>query len=121
MNYKLIKELFPAAKNALELTNSSVHSPSLYTMLCRLSPRLLAFLALPYAVRGLAYVDGPKKEFSFGVTWSQHNPVGISREMFLINGQSPGPVIEVDQGDWVVVRVQNDSPFNVTIHFHGRY
>jgi FtsP/CotA-like multicopper oxidase with cupredoxin domain len=39
--------------------------------------------------------------------------------MFLVNGQSPGPVIEVNQDDWVVVRVHNKSPYNTTVHFHG--
>ncbi|KAL7952467.1 Cupredoxin [Trichoderma compactum] len=44
---------------------------------------------------------------------------GFSRQMFLINGQSPDPTIEVGQDDWVVVRVKNHSPQNTTIHFHG--
>lgn len=61
------------------------------------------------------------REFEFVLTWKQHAPDGFSRYMFLVNGQSPGPAIEVDQDDWVVVRVKNESPQNVTVHFHGRY
>ncbi|CAL4973117.1 unnamed protein product [Urochloa decumbens] len=31
----------------------------------------------------------------------------------------PGPVIEASEGDTVVVHVINDSPYNVTVHWHG--
>ncbi|CAL4960430.1 unnamed protein product [Urochloa decumbens] len=31
----------------------------------------------------------------------------------------PGPVIEACEGDTVVVHVINDSPYNVTVHWHG--
>jgi FtsP/CotA-like multicopper oxidase with cupredoxin domain len=59
------------------------------------------------------------REFNFSLAWAKHAPDGFSRNMFLINGQSPGPIIEVEQDDWVVVRVKNTSPYNTTIHFHG--
>lgn len=65
--------------------------------------------------------DPPKRvrEFNLVVTWAKHAPDGFSRNMFLINGKSPGPTIEVDQNDWVVVKVKNKSPYNTTVHFHG--
>ncbi|KAF7560107.1 hypothetical protein G7046_g4047 [Stylonectria norvegica] len=62
---------------------------------------------------------GHTREFDFIITWEKHAPDGFSRDMLLINGQSPGPVLEVDQDDWVVVRVHNLSPYNTTLHFHG--
>ncbi|KAG2592969.1 laccase-6-like [Panicum virgatum] len=34
-------------------------------------------------------------------------------------GGVPGPVIEAYEGDTVVVHVINDSPYDVTIHWHG--
>nr|TKW02058.1 LOW QUALITY PROTEIN: hypothetical protein SEVIR_8G219900v2 [Setaria viridis] len=34
----------------------------------------------------------------------------------VVNGQLPGPVIEVTEGDTVVVHVVNKSPHNITIH-----
>ncbi|XP_051208800.1 laccase-15 [Lolium perenne] len=37
----------------------------------------------------------------------------------LVNGQFPGPAIEVTEGDSVVVHVINKSPRGVTIHWHG--
>ena len=34
----------------------------------------------------------------------------------VVNGQLPGPVIDVNEGDSVVVHVVNKSPYNITIH-----
>lgn len=61
------------------------------------------------------------KVFDFDVSWGESEPAGIKREMLLVNGQSPGPVIEVNQDDRVVVRVHNQSPLNTSVHFHGRH
>ncbi|KAL6616381.1 hypothetical protein ACP70R_038651 [Stipagrostis hirtigluma subsp. patula] len=36
-----------------------------------------------------------------------------------VNGRVPGPEIEANEGDTVVVHVINDSPYNVTVHWHG--
>ncbi|CAO2144917.1 unnamed protein product [Urochloa humidicola] len=37
----------------------------------------------------------------------------------VVNGQLPGPAIEVTEGDSVTVHVVNNSPHNITIHWHG--
>ncbi|TVU33124.1 hypothetical protein EJB05_24909 [Eragrostis curvula] len=37
----------------------------------------------------------------------------------VVNGQLPGPTIEVTDGDSVIIHVVNKSPYNVTIHWHG--
>lgn len=87
----------------------------LSTLFFLLLAQLLSAWALP------AYVPPVRvREFNFTLTWEKHAPDGFSRQMFLINGQSPGPTIEVDQDDWVVVRVKNHSPQNTTVHFHGK-
>lgn len=36
-----------------------------------------------------------------------------------MNGRVPGPENEAYEGDTVVVHVINDSPHNVTVHWHG--
>lgn len=36
-----------------------------------------------------------------------------------VNGQYPGPTINVIDGDTVIVHVVNKSPYNITIHWHG--
>ncbi|KAF9596779.1 hypothetical protein IFM89_013326 [Coptis chinensis] len=34
-------------------------------------------------------------------------------------GSLPGPTIEVREGDSLVIHVFNESPFNITLHWHG--
>ncbi|KAM6583082.1 hypothetical protein CsatB_010084 [Cannabis sativa] len=36
-----------------------------------------------------------------------------------VNGQYPGPTLEVSNGDTLVVKVTNKARYNVTIHWHG--
>lgn len=36
-----------------------------------------------------------------------------------VNGTLPGPLLEVCEGDTVIVHVHNESPYNLTIHWHG--
>lgn len=61
------------------------------------------------------------RRFDFTVTWAQNAPDGVDRNMFMVNGQFPGPKLELIQGDNVVVKLRNSSPFNTTIHYHGEY
>ena len=35
-------------------------------------------------------------------------PDGVSREMLVVNGQFPGPLIEANEGDTIIVNVWND-------------
>ncbi|POY71092.1 hypothetical protein BMF94_5849 [Rhodotorula taiwanensis] len=44
---------------------------------------------------------------------------GFNRTMLVVNGQYPGPLIEVNNGDTVVVHVTNRLPEAVTLHWHG--
>ncbi|KAH7239745.1 Cupredoxin [Fusarium solani] len=46
---------------------------------------------------------------------------GFKREVYLINGQHPGPLIDVDEGDDIEVFVQNDLAVETTIHWHGNF
>ncbi|OCK84645.1 multicopper oxidase [Lepidopterella palustris CBS 459.81] len=58
--------------------------------------------------------------YTFDITNTTVAPDGITREALLVNGQMPGPTIEVNWGDTVVVTVNNKMTNNGTsIHFHG--
>jgi len=47
-------------------------------------------------------------------------PSGREVEGYTLNGSSPGPMIEADQGDLVEVRVRNESVADgMTLHWHG--
>ncbi|XP_072149447.1 laccase-15 isoform X2 [Setaria viridis] len=54
-------------------------------------------------------------------TVSQMDMTHLCKEVLttVVNGQLPGPAIEVTEGDFVVANVINKSPYNITIHWHG--
>jgi FtsP/CotA-like multicopper oxidase with cupredoxin domain len=58
--------------------------------------------------------------FNFARQTANDREDGVSREVYLINNQQPGPLIEADEGDDVEVFVKNDLPVETTIHWHGK-
>jgi bilirubin oxidase len=44
---------------------------------------------------------------------------GVATEVFAYNGSSPGPTLEVTEGDRVIVHFQNNLPEPTTVHWHG--
>ncbi|EXL89950.1 Cupredoxin [Fusarium oxysporum II5] len=59
------------------------------------------------------------RQFNFTVHSAFKSPDGFEREVYLINGQQPGPLVDVDEGDDVKIFVQNDLNVETTIHWHG--
>jgi len=47
------------------------------------------------------------------------NPDGVFRPMITINGKFPGPMIECNEGDTLVIDIDNQSINATSIHFHG--
>ncbi|KAI2472102.1 putative multicopper oxidase [Annulohypoxylon bovei var. microspora] len=47
------------------------------------------------------------------------DPDGVVKPMMTINGQFPGPLVEVNEGDVVEVNVQNSASNSTAIHWHG--
>ena len=67
----------------------------------------------------MGFLSGALGDWSDG-RWNGADCVdGVSRQVYLINDQQPGPLIEVDEGDDVEVIVKNDLPVDLTIHWHG--
>lgn len=62
-----------------------------------------------------------KREYRWTVKDHEHNPDGIYRPMMLINGQFPGPLIECNEGDTIVVHVKNQAMNATSFHWHGIY
>ncbi|XP_052138243.1 laccase-25-like [Oryza glaberrima] len=90
-------------------------------MACCSSLLRLMILPVAFAVLVIASVaHGAVVEHTFNV-----GNLSISRlcqpEMIItaVNGQLPGPTINVTEGDTVVVHLVNESPYNMTIHWHG--
>ncbi|KAI1811405.1 multicopper oxidase [Poronia punctata] len=70
------------------------------------------------------YEDAPDtgviREYWFELTNSTLAPDGFPRMVLSINGSVPGPTIEADWGDTVVVHLKNNLENNGTsIHWHG--
>ncbi|CAM0908426.1 unnamed protein product [Alopecurus aequalis] len=59
-------------------------------------------------------------EHTFLVSEMTLDPMGNNDTLItVVNGQFPGPTLELTEGDSVVVHVINKSPHGVTIHWHG--
>nr|ABA97288.1 retrotransposon protein, putative, Ty1-copia subclass, expressed [Oryza sativa Japonica Group] len=92
-------------------------------MACCSSLLRLMILPVAFAVLVIASVaHGAVVEHTFN---EEVGNLSISRlcqpEMIItaVNGQLPGPTINVTEGDTVVVHLVNESPYNMTIHWHG--
>lgn len=62
-----------------------------------------------------------RREFTWTVRDHVHNPDGVYRPMILVNNMYPGPCIEVNEGDTIVVHVNNQASNATAIHWHGIY
>lgn len=67
--------------------------------------------------------NGPRKVRHYGWTILDRiaNPDGVYRPIITINGQFPGPMIECNEGDTLVIDVDNQSENATSIHFHGLF
>jgi FtsP/CotA-like multicopper oxidase with cupredoxin domain len=59
------------------------------------------------------------RTFKLSLTEGSWSPNGNARQMILVNGQFPGPNLQVWQGDEVAVVVENNLNNSTSIHFHG--
>lgn len=46
---------------------------------------------------------------------------GVPRQVLTVNGQYPGPLIEANKGDTIVVHVNNQMVNGTSIHWHGMF
>ncbi|GAA5967216.1 hypothetical protein JCM21900_003585 [Sporobolomyces salmonicolor] len=65
------------------------------------------------------YAAPQVREYYFTVEEIPGAPDGFERNMLVVNRQFPGPLIEANQGDTLVVHVQNLISQPLTIHWHG--
>jgi FtsP/CotA-like multicopper oxidase with cupredoxin domain len=76
------------------------------------------------------YILDPSWDFNAAPTTREHtwiiedhelNPDGVYRPMLLINSTFPGPLIECNEGDELVVHVKNRAVNATSIHWHGLF
>ncbi|KAJ6446148.1 L-ascorbate oxidase [Purpureocillium lavendulum] len=61
------------------------------------------------------------REYHWTILDADLNPDGVFRPMILINNQFPGPLVECNEGDTLVVNVENKAINATSIHFHGLF
>ncbi|VAH98829.1 unnamed protein product [Triticum turgidum subsp. durum] len=88
----------------------------LQAMKRRSSPMAAAVAILILSAMAIVSAAAANVEHTFLV-----NMTHLCNEMLVtvVNGQLPGPTIEVTEGDSVTIHVINRSPYNITIHWHG--
>lgn len=62
-----------------------------------------------------------RREYWWIVHDIEMNPDGVYRPMLLINEEFPGPLIECNEGDTLVIHVDNQGVNATAFHFHGLY
>ncbi|KAF0514371.1 multicopper oxidase [Gigaspora margarita] len=60
-----------------------------------------------------------EKSYNIKITKEPYAPDGFKRDIYLVNGQFPGPLIECNKGDVLVINVENCLNEDTTIHSHG--
>lgn len=68
-----------------------------------------------------SYAQPTVREYTWTIQDHDLNPDGVYRPMMLINGMFPGPLIECNEGDELVVHVHNRAVNATSIHWHGLY
>lgn len=61
------------------------------------------------------------REYTWIISDHELNPDGVYRPMVLINATFPGPMIECNEGDEIVVHIHNRGINATSIHWHGLY
>jgi len=76
---------------------------------------VLGLLLFPYCVEGALQTF----DLTFSAGWAA--PDGYWRQTFLVNEQFPGPLIAVDEGDDILVNIENNLPVDNSVHWHGTF
>jgi len=92
-------------------SSSSIPRPSFTFFL--LGIFLLFAHALPLSANAETHVH------NFVVQATKVKRLCKTHESITVNGQYPGPTLEVNNGDTLVIKVVNRAQYNVTIHWHG--
>ncbi|KAK9470799.1 multicopper oxidase [Dipodascopsis tothii] len=59
--------------------------------------------------------------YNFTVSEILGAPDGFERTLTVVNGKFPGPLVECNEGDRLVINVLNNGTNATSIHFHGQY
>ncbi|GJE96110.1 multicopper oxidase [Phanerochaete sordida] len=74
-----------------------------------------------FVLDGLRGQPPQTREYDFVVSQVEGAPDGVRKPMLVVNGVYPGPTIEANQHDRIVVKVTNMLENRTTIHWHGLF
>ncbi|PWN50007.1 hypothetical protein IE53DRAFT_316599 [Violaceomyces palustris] len=68
-------------------------------------------------------INAPPQDRHFNWTLSEvyASPAGVRKKMRVVNGISPGPLVEANLGDRIIVQVHNNMSVPTSIHWHGQF
>ncbi|KAE8269265.1 hypothetical protein A4X09_0g3081 [Tilletia walkeri] len=66
------------------------------------------------------HAEPQTREYTWNLTEMIAAPGGVTRRMLVVNGLFPGPTIEANLGDRIVVHVNNQMTNLSAIHWHGQ-
>ncbi|KAM0832825.1 hypothetical protein ACQ4PT_064648 [Festuca glaucescens] len=85
----------------------------------RMAAAILFFYAAMALSAGAAGAKAAVVEHTFVVKQVNMRHLCNDTLVTLVNGQFPGPAVEATEGDTVIVHLINESPYGMTIHWHG--
>ncbi|KAK1579931.1 LOW QUALITY PROTEIN: uncharacterized protein LY79DRAFT_592527 [Colletotrichum navitas] len=86
---------------------------------CRPSLKLASRLSVPVcAASSSVGLAAQTRRYNFTITNTWDNGDGHGRPVFSINGKTPGPLIEADEGDEIEVFLDNQLSFDTTMHWY---
>ncbi|PKA59561.1 Monocopper oxidase-like protein SKU5 [Apostasia shenzhenica] len=87
--------------------------------LCEVSPAAAAGLSCVLLLAGLCSAADPVAQFNWEVTYITIAPLGISQQVIAINGQFPGPVLNLTTNWNAVVNVTNNIDEDFLFTWNG--
>jgi FtsP/CotA-like multicopper oxidase with cupredoxin domain len=68
----------------------------------------------------MGFAEKPRTRlYHWTISNKEVNPDGVYRQVTLINGQFPGPLVECHEGDTLEIEVENQSINATSFHWHG--
>jgi FtsP/CotA-like multicopper oxidase with cupredoxin domain len=68
----------------------------------------------------MGFAEKPRTRlYHWTISNKEVNPDGVYRQVTLINGQFPGPLVEYHEGDTLEIEVENQSINATSFHWHG--
>ncbi|KAM5364346.1 hypothetical protein ACJZ2D_011543 [Fusarium nematophilum] len=82
---------------------------------------MLPLVARLVLLLGFGELATALRRYNLTITINWSSADGHGRPLFAMNGQSPGPLIEAEEGEEVEVFVDNQLATETTMHWHGVY